>query len=57
LLYEEGFLNTTDKIADQFSFENIYCEDSVYAHQIYNSVSLSDLDNFVIRKLSLMVGV
>jgi len=57
LLYEEGFLNTTDKIADQFSFENIYCEDSVYAHQIYNSVSLSDLDNFVFRKLNLMVGV
>lgn len=57
LLYEEGFLNVSDKIADQFSFENIYCEHSVYAHQIYNSVSLADLDNFVIRKLRLMVGV
>ena len=56
LLYEEGFLNCNDKIADQFSFENIYCEHSVYAHQIYNSVSLADLDNFVIRKLSLMIG-
>ena len=57
LIYEEGFLNCTNKIADQFSFENIYCEYSVYAHQIYNSVSLGDLDNFVIRKLSLMVGI
>ena len=57
LLYEEGFLNCSDKIADKFSFENIYCEHSVYAHQIYNSVSLADLDNFIIRKLNLMMGV
>lgn len=54
LLYEEGFLNTTEEIADSFSFENIYCEHSVYAHQIYNSISLADLDNFVIKKLNAM---
>jgi hypothetical protein len=52
LLYEEGFLNATEEICDLFSFENVYCENSIYAHQIYNTISLADLDYFIYRKLS-----
>ena len=51
-LYEMNLHNCTNEIADLFSFENIHCENSIYAHQIYNTVSLEDLDNFVYTKLS-----
>jgi len=51
-LYNENLLNCTDCIADKFSFENIYCENSIYAHQIYNTIKLEDMDNFMYRKIS-----
>lgn len=54
-LYEEKLLNCTNEVADQFSFENIYCEHSIYAHQIYNTVKLEDMDNFMYRKISSML--
>lgn len=54
LLYEEGLLNCTNDIADQFSFENIYQEHSIYAHQIYNTISLKDMDHFIHRKISIL---
>ena len=50
-LNKDKLNNCTEDIADKFSFENIYSNDSVYAHQIYNTVSLEDLDNFVFQKL------
>ena len=54
LLYEENLLNCTDEIADKFSFENIYNDFSVYAHQIYNTIELSELDNFVYKNIEAM---
>lgn len=50
-LHQENLNNCYDRIADMFSFENIYIEDSIYAHQIYNTIKLEDLDNFVYSKL------
>jgi hypothetical protein len=54
LLYEENLLNCTNEIADRFSFENIYNDYSVYAHQIYNTIELCDLDNFVYKNINAM---
>ena len=51
-LYDENLLNCTDDIADKFSFENIFCENSIYAHQIYNTIKLEDMDKFMYRKIS-----
>jgi len=54
LLYENNLLNCTNDIADSFSFENIFLENSIYGHQIYNSISLDKLDSFVFKKLKNM---
>jgi hypothetical protein len=51
LLYESNLLDCTNDIADLFSFENIFNNNSIYAHQIYNTISLGDLDNFIKEKL------
>jgi hypothetical protein len=52
LLYESNLLNCTSDIADLFSFENIFNENSIYAHQIYNTISLEKLDSFIKEKLT-----
>ena len=57
LLYDERFLNCTEKIADLFSFENIYNEHSIYAHQIYNTIKLSLMDDFMYNKLIKMKSI
>lgn len=54
-LYKEKMLNCTDEIADNFAFENIFNNDSIYGHQIYNSVKLSDIDSFMYNKIINMV--
>ena len=53
-LYIEKLYNCNNEIADNFAFENIYCENSIYSHQIYNTIKLSDLDNFIYEKLKKM---
>jgi hypothetical protein len=55
LLYEEKMYNCTEEIANKFSFENIYCEESIYAHQIYKAISFDKLDDFVYNKIKNIV--
>jgi hypothetical protein len=52
LLSEEFLHNCTEEIANKFSFENIYNENSIYAHQIYKSIKFEDLDSFIYDKVS-----
>ena len=47
----DGLHNCTEEIADKFSFENIYNENSIYGHQIYNSIGLDKLDEFIRNKI------
>ena len=56
LLYENNLYNCTENIADKFSFENIFQEDSCYAHQIYNTIKLDDMSNFIYTKLINMLN-
>jgi hypothetical protein len=57
-LLTENFLhNCTLEIANKFSFENIYHENSIYAHQIYKSIKNEDLDNFVQQKIKKMLEI
>jgi hypothetical protein len=51
LLTENSLHNCTKNIANKFSFENIYNDESIYAHQVYKSIKLNDLDNFMYEKL------
>jgi len=55
LLYEEKMHHCTEKIADKFSFENIYNDNSIYAHQIYKSIDYNNLDTFVYKSLQKMI--
>jgi len=52
LLSEEFLHGCTEEIANKFSFENIYNENSIYAHQIYKSIKFDDLDSFIFDKLN-----
>jgi hypothetical protein len=47
----ENLNNCSASIADKFSFENIFNNESIYAHQIYNTIKLEDLDTFVNTKI------
>ena len=51
LLYEEKLYNYDTNIANLFSFENKYYEESIYAHQIYKSISMEHMDDFIYNKL------
>lgn len=53
-LHQENLDNCTDIIADMFSFENIFIDKSIYGHQIYNSIKLDELDNYIYNKLILL---
>ena len=57
LLYENNLHNCNIEIADKFSFENIFNENSIYAHQIYNSIKLCDIDKFIYEKLIKLTSV
>jgi hypothetical protein len=57
IMYDKGLMNCTEEIADLFSFENIFNENSVYAHQIYNTIELSKMDKFVYNKLDIKNNV
>lgn len=50
-LFENNLLNCTNEIADMFSFENIFNNFSVYSHQIYNTISINEMDDFIKNKL------
>jgi hypothetical protein len=51
MLAKEDLYNCTNNIADMFSFENIFVENSVYAHQIFIKIDIDKMDNFVYQKL------
>jgi hypothetical protein len=51
ILAKEDLYNCTNNIADMFSFENIYIENSVYAHQIYIKIDIEKMDNYIYQKL------
>lgn len=51
MLAKEDLYNCTNNIADMFSFENIYIENSVYAHQIYIKIDIEKMDNYIYQKL------
>ena len=55
LLYENNLYNCTEDIADMFSFENIFNDNSCYAHQLYNSIKLENMDQFIYNKISNMI--
>lgn len=52
VLYENNLMNCTKDIADMFSFENIFNKNSIYAHQIYNTISLDNLDLYIKENIS-----
>lgn len=55
LLYEEKLHNCNNFISDKFSFENIYSENSIYAHQLYKVIKIEDMDNFIDLKITKML--
>jgi hypothetical protein len=57
-LNDEGLLQIDDlnNTAKQFSFENIFDNNSIYGHQIYTSIPRKDLDSFIYNKLMKMIN-
>jgi hypothetical protein len=56
ILYEEKLNNCNNYIADYFSFENIYSENSIYAHQLYKVIEIENMDNFINSKILKMLN-
>ena len=54
-LNEERLLGA-NSMAEQFSFENIFSDKSIYGHQIYKSIARRDLDGFIYNKLKSMLA-
>ena len=48
---ENRLINNPD-LCNEFSIENIFYEDSIFGHQIYQSISLDQLENFIIKRLN-----
>jgi len=57
-LNDDGLLQIDDihTAVKQFSFENIFDNNSIYGHQIYKSISHQDLDSFIYNKLLKMIN-
>jgi hypothetical protein len=59
-LNDENLLYCPNFILDTFSFENIYNEDTIYGHRIYNYMSNEKLESFkedrIIYRLLMEVG-
>jgi hypothetical protein len=53
-LLKEGLHNCTFEVADDFSCENIFNHNSIYGHQIYNSISNDELEQHLKEKLDIM---
>ena len=51
-LNKEGLNKYSDVILDDFSFENVYNEKSVFGHAIFESVSLDKLDDYITKRIN-----
>lgn len=50
-LFKENLLMNDPNICDDFSFENLYCENSIFGHAIYESINLTKLENYIYNRL------
>ena len=50
-LFQEKLLMNDPNICDDFSFENSYCENSIFGHAIYESINLDKLENYIYNRL------
>lgn len=48
---ENRLINNPD-LCNEFSIENVFYKDSIFGHQIYQSISLDQLENFIIKRLN-----
>jgi len=55
-LYQESLLENNPTLCNDFSMENIKCDNSVFGHAIYESISLDDLEIFFISKIQKMIN-
>ena len=51
-LNKECLNKYSDVILDDFSFENVYNEKSVFGHAIFESVSLDKLDDYITKRIN-----
>ena len=54
-LYQENLLNNCPNTCDTFSMENVYCENSIFGHAIYECISLDKLEDFLMKRIKDMV--
>jgi len=51
-LYNENCLMNDPNICNDFSFENVYSETSIYGHAIYECISLGKLEEYISNRLN-----
>ncbi len=51
-LYNENCLMNDPNICNEFSFENVYSETSIYGHAIYECISFGNLEEYILNRLN-----
>jgi hypothetical protein len=55
-LYEKNILMNDSTICDEFSFENIYNEESIYCHALYECISLQKMEEYICNRIDKLLN-
>ena len=55
-LHEKNILMNDSKICDEFSFENVYNEDSIYCHALYECIALHKIEDYICNRINKLLN-
>ena len=55
-LHEKKILMNDSKICDEFSFENVYNEESIYCHALYECIELHKMEDYICNRINKLLN-
>lgn len=55
-LYEKNILMNDFAICDEFSFENVYNEESIYCHALYECIALHKIEDYICNRINKLLN-
>lgn len=56
-LFKENKLNNNKFLCDEFSFENVHNDNSIYGHAIYESIELDKIENYISNRITKLLFI
>lgn len=56
-LYQDKLLINNPSICDEFSFENVINNNSIYGHAIYESIKLDNIENYIYNRIQKLLFI